>query len=97
MKNALEEIADEVFDQLRDRAADFCMCPQCRDDAITNALNQLRPRYMSGSLIGSAITRVALSQRQARAELSVVMLDAMRRVSRRPRHPAERKVRVPST
>jgi hypothetical protein len=87
MKNALEEIAEEVFEQLRLRDAAFCTCPQCRDDAITNALNQIRPRYMSGSLIGSAVTRVAISQRQARAELSVVMLDAMRRVARRPRHP----------
>jgi hypothetical protein len=89
MKNALEEIADEVFDQLRARHAGFCDCGQCRDDAITRALNQIRPRYISGSPIGSAVTRVALSQRQARAELSVVLLEAMRVVRKNPRHPAE--------
>jgi hypothetical protein len=86
MKNALEEIADEVFEQLRDRRAGFCTCSQCRDDAITRALNKIRPRYISGSPIGSAVTRVALSHRQARAELAVVMLDGMRIVSARPRH-----------
>lgn len=90
MKNALEEIADEVFEQLRERHAGFCDCPQCRDDAITRALNQVRPRYISGSPIGSAVTRVALSQRQARAELSVVMLDAMRVVQANPRHAGTR-------
>ncbi|MGQ0765916.1 MAG: late competence development ComFB family protein [Gemmatimonadota bacterium] len=87
MKNALEEIAGEVFEQLRVRDAGFCSCAQCRDDAITGALNQIRPRYMSGSLIGSAVTRVSLAHRQARAELSVVLLESMRRVARRPRHP----------
>lgn len=86
MKNALEEIADEVFDELRARHAVFCPCSQCRDDAITAALNKIRPRYISGSPIGSAVTRVALSHRQARAELAVVMLEAMRIVSARPRH-----------
>ena len=86
MKNALEEIADEVFEQLRDRHAGFCTCSQCRDDAITRALNKIRPRYISGSPIGSAVTRVALSQRQARAEMSVVMLEAMHVVRTNPRH-----------
>jgi hypothetical protein len=86
MKNALEEIADEVFAQLRGRDAGFCDCPQCRDDAITHALNKIRPRYISGSPVGSAVTRVALSQQQVRAEMSVVLLDAMRRVRERPRH-----------
>ena len=86
MKNALEEIADEVFAQLRERYAGFCPCAQCRDDAITHALNKIRPRYISGSPVGSAVTRVALSQRQARAELSVVLLEAMDLVRDHPRH-----------
>lgn len=86
MKNALEEIAGEVFEQLRLRVAGFCTCSQCRDDVITHALNKIRPRYISGSLVGSAVTRVALDQWQARAELSVVTIEAMRRVARAPRH-----------
>jgi hypothetical protein len=86
MKNALEEIAGEVFLQLRKRDAGFCTCTQCRDDVITHALNKIRPRYISGSPVGSAVTRVALDHWQARAELSVVTLDAMRRVARAPRH-----------
>lgn len=87
MKNALEEIADEVFEQLRVRDAGFCPCPQCRDDAITHALNKIRPRYISGSPLGSAVTRVSLAHHQARAEMMVVLLDAMRRVQEHPRHP----------
>lgn len=87
MHNALEEVVGEVFEQLAQRHAHFRSCAQCRDDVITHTLNQARPRYISGSLIGSAVTRVALSHGQARAELAVLVLDAMRRVSARPRHP----------
>jgi hypothetical protein len=86
MHNALEEVIGEVFDQVSKGRARFCDCAQCRDDVITHALNQARPRYVSGSLIGSAVTRVALSHGQARAELAVLVLEAMRRVSARPRH-----------
>ena len=86
MHNALEEVIDSVFEQLVAGRAHFCDCAQCRDDVITHALNQARPRYVSGSLIGSAVTRVALSHEQARAELAVLVLDAMRRVAARPRH-----------
>ena len=94
MKNALEEIADDVFEQLRCRHAEFCDCAKCRDDAITRALNKIRPRYISGSPMGSAVTRVALSQRQAQAEMSVVMLEAMKVVRANPRHPeTERQTR----
>jgi len=86
MHNALEEVVGEVFDGLSRAHAHFCHCAQCRDDVITRALNQARPRYISGSLIGSAVTRVALSHEQARAELAVLVLDAMRLVAARPRH-----------
>jgi competence protein ComFB len=95
MHNALEEVVGEVFDQLARARAEFCSCTQCRDDVITHALNQARPRYISGSLIGSAVTRVALSHEQARAELAVLVLDAMRRVTARPRH--LRRLREPET
>jgi Late competence development protein ComFB len=87
MHNALEEVVEEVFEQLSQGRARICPCAQCRDDVITHALNQARPRYISGSLIGSAVTRVALSHGPARAELAVLVLDAMRRVAARPRHP----------
>lgn len=93
MHNALEEVVGEVFDRVARDRADFCTCTQCRDDVITHALNQARPRYISGSLIGSAVTRVALSHGHARAELVVLVLDAMRRVTARPRH--SRPVRAP--
>ena len=86
MKNALEETVAVVYDELfRAHRAEFCPCAQCRDDVIVHALNHARPRYI-GSPIGAAVTRVGLERAQARAEIAVLVLDAMRRVQANPRH-----------
>jgi hypothetical protein len=89
MKNALEESVDHVFAELRQRDATFCTCAQCHDDVVTRALNQARPRYISSSPVGSAVTRVALSHEQAKAEIAVLVYDAMRLVREHPRHGEE--------
>jgi hypothetical protein len=88
MKNALEETVEQVFEQLRAVDAGFCSCSQCQDDVITLALNKARPRYISGS-IGAAVTRVALSHEQAKAEIAVLVLEAIRQVKATPRHGPE--------
>lgn len=89
MKNVLEELVAEVYAQLQARHPEFCSCERCRDDVIAQALNKARPRYIGGSPIGAAVTRVSLSSDQARAEIAVVVFDAMRRVNLNPRHGPE--------
>ncbi len=90
MKNALEEVIDSLHDGLRSRSgARFCSCSKCRDDVIAHALNKARPRYVGSATLGAAVTRVNLDTDQARAELSVLVLDAMRRVDENPRHGPE--------
>ena len=86
MTNALEETVADVFEQIAGRDATFCACPQCQDDVVLRTLNKARPRYISGSPIGSAVTRVALSHEQSRAEITVLVLEAMRLVRDHPRH-----------
>ncbi len=89
MQNVLEESVHEVFHRLRQMEAGYCHCPQCQDDVVTHALNHARPRYISGSAVGSAVTRVSLTRDQAQAEVAVLVLEAMRRVQRNPRHGPE--------
>jgi competence protein ComFB len=84
--NALEEAVRATYDAIRSADATFCGCVRCRDDVMAMALNQARPRYMVGDPLGAAVTRVALDRRQLRAELSVIVLDAMRRVGASPHH-----------
>lgn len=86
MTNALEEVVADVFAQLAERDAMFCTCQQCHDDVVVRTLNKARPRYISGSPIGSAVTRVALAHEQSRAEIAVLVLEAMCLVHAHPRH-----------
>ena len=89
MKNALEEAVADVYAQLRTRHPEFCSCLRCHGDVIAQALNKARPRYIGGSPIGAAVTRVSLSSDQAKAEIAVLVFDAMRRVHQNPRHGPE--------
>jgi hypothetical protein len=89
MLNVLEEAVHEVFLRLRDTEAGYCHCSRCQDDVITHALNHAKPRYISGSGVGSAVTRVSLTRDQAQAEVAVLVLEAMRRVQRNPKHGPE--------
>ncbi|HWP03184.1 MAG TPA: late competence development ComFB family protein [Gemmatimonadaceae bacterium] len=89
MQNLLEEAVVETFKQLRAAEPGFCHCAQCHDDVVAHVLNKARPRYTSGSTLGAAVTRVSLAQQQARAEIAVLVLEAMRRVQRNPRHGPE--------
>lgn len=90
MKNALESAVRSVFSELRSKQPGFCTCPECEDDVIAYALNNVKPRYVSGhSPVGEVVTGVHLSYDQARAELTVVILEAMKRVASQPRHAAK--------
>ena len=86
MKNAIEDAVRDVYRSLRARNEGFCDCPRCQDDVIALALNHTRPRYVAGPPLGAAVTSVDLAQDQSRAELTVIVLDAMRRVAKEPRH-----------
>ena len=86
MINALEDVVRATYRDLRDRDATYCRCQECEDDTLTLAMNNVRPRYVGTSALGAAVTRVALEQDAARAEIAVVVIDAMRKVATRPRH-----------
>ena len=86
MINALEELVRDTYEQLSATHKEFCSCAKCRDDVLTLAMNHARPRYVVGDPLGAAITRVALSQDSAKAEIAVIVYDAMRKVAGRPRN-----------
>jgi len=87
--NALEDEVRSTYESLRSSNQEFCGCDRCRDDVVTLALNTAKPKYVVGDPLGAAVTRVSLQWRQLRAELAVIVLDAMRRVARSPHHARE--------
>ena len=87
MKNALEGAVRSIHRELMKKHPEFCTCERCEDDVMALALNQTKPRYVSeNASIGSIVTGVHLSYDQLRAELTVLVFDAMRRVAKSPRH-----------
>lgn len=87
MRNISESAIRSVYESLLQSQAGFCSCARCREDVVALALNNTRPRYVSGAPgVGEVVTGVNMSLDRARAELTVVVLDAMRKVSANPRH-----------
>jgi hypothetical protein len=89
MLNILEAAARDAYDEIRSAEPGFCGCQRCRDDVQALVLNQAHPRYVVGDPLGEAVTRAALSRRQLKVELTVIVLEAMRRVAASPHHSRE--------
>jgi competence protein ComFB len=86
MKSPLERVVREVHVSLAESHTEFCACEQCADDIVALVMNQTRPRFTTTGL-GWAVEAADLDTDQVRAELSVLVFDAMHRVAEQPRHP----------
>ena len=85
MRNLLEDAVRELHRELVERNAGFCDCPRCTDDVLALVMNHTRPRYAT-STRGVALSNLDIRGDQTRAELSVLVLEAMRVVAQHPRH-----------
>ncbi|MFC1639971.1 late competence development ComFB family protein [Gemmatimonadota bacterium] len=84
VKNLQEEAVKQRYEELKLTMPEFCGCEMCSDDVLVYALNRLQPRYVAQPT-GEVITHVSLGSDQPKADISVVILDGMRRVSSEPR------------
>lgn len=62
----------------------FCGCANCRDDVMVFALNRLAPRYVATPL-GEVISKVGMERSQEQADVSMALVEALRRVHQSPR------------
>jgi len=85
MRSPLERAVREVHEKLTRTHADFCACEQCADDVVALVMNQTKPRYTTTGL-GWAVEAADLDTDQVRAQLAVLVFDAMNRVAEQPRH-----------
>lgn len=85
MRSPLERAVRDVHAKLTGTHPQFCACEQCADDVVALVMNQTRPRYTTTGL-GWAVEAADLDTDQVRAELSVLVFDAMHRVAEQPRH-----------
>ena len=85
MRTPLERVVRELHASLAAQHPEFCSCEQCTDDVAAMVMNQTRPRFTTTGL-GWAVEAASLETDQVRAELSVLVFDAMQRVAEQPRH-----------
>ncbi len=84
MKNLQEDAVRREYEMLKQTIPGFCGCDVCRDDVMVYALNRLSPRYVA-QRTGEVLTQVSLGSDQPKADVSVVILDALQRVHSEPR------------
>jgi competence protein ComFB len=94
MKSPLERAVREVHASLAEQHTEFCSCEQCADDVVAFVMNQTRPRYTTTGL-GWAVETADLDTDQVRAQLAVLVFEAMHRVAEQPRHPPSEAVTSP--
>jgi competence protein ComFB len=82
--NLVEEHVIAAYDALRSHFPAFCGCELCRGDVLVFALNRVPARYVA-TIEGQAVSEVFLERDQSRAEIDVVVMEAMRKVSMAPR------------
>ena len=87
MKNLLEDAVLRIYEDLVAKTPSACACGSCKEDALAYVLNKTRPRYSGGTDTGMALIALDLQKDQTRAQLAVVVMDAIRRVAANPRHP----------
>jgi len=85
MKSPLERAVRDTHAKLTEQQTEFCACEQCADDVVAMVMNQIRPRYTTTGL-GYAVEAADLDTDQVRAQLSVLVFEAMHRVAEQPRH-----------
>jgi competence protein ComFB len=84
VKNVTEMLVARSYDELLPTMPEFCRCEVCRDDVLVYSLNRLPPHYTS-TLKGEVVSKLEMEAGQGSIDVTVVLLDGLRRVAVSPR------------
>ncbi len=84
MKNVTEDLVIRSYGELLPNVPELCTCQVCREDVLVYALNRLPPRY-SATLKGEVVSKLELEAGQGSIDVTVILLEGMRRVAAAPR------------
>ena len=84
MKSVTEYLVSRAYDELVPTMPGLCTCPACREDVLVFALNRLPPHYAS-TLTGEVVSKIEMEAGQGSIDVTVVLLEGMRRVAASPR------------
>ncbi len=85
LKNFMEDVVKEVFQDVKKARSDFCSCDRCREDVIALALTNIKGRYAT-TPEGEIFARVEQSDRQVRTDALLAVMQAVDVVSKNPKH-----------
>jgi len=84
MRNVVEDLVHELYDELRPGVANWSDTPENREDVMVYTLNRVPAHYVT-TLKGEVITRMDLLKDQLRADATVALLEAFRFIGAKPR------------
>jgi len=84
VKNVMEQLVAREYEELLPTVPELCRCRVCREDVLVFALNRL-PAHYTASLKGEVVSKLELEAGQGCIDVTVVLLEGMRRVAGSPR------------
>ncbi len=88
LKNYMEDVVDQTLDEIMEWK-ESCGCDRCRNDIKALALNHLPPKYVVTDM-GYVYSKVNQLATQFRTDITVAVTNAMKVVSKNPRHDPEK-------
>lgn len=85
LKNYMEDVVNQVYDEYLQQNPDFCKCGRCRQDMLALALSHLRGKY-AVSPEGEIFAKISREDRQVRADALLAIVEAAKTVSNYPNH-----------
>ncbi|TCL56492.1 competence protein ComFB [Hydrogenispora ethanolica] len=85
LKNYMEDVVVEIFEEFHRQHPEFCACDRCRVDTVAIALSNLRGRY-AVSPEGEVFAKLSREDRQVRADALRMIIEAAKQVSQQPHH-----------
>ena len=82
--NVMEHHISEAYDRLKHAVPGFIDSPEHREDVVVFALNRLPAKYVVTEE-GKAVTEALMEEAQQRTAVDVMVLEALRKVTRSPR------------
>ncbi len=84
-KNYMEEVVDATLEEILAHRDDVCKCDRCKMDIKALALNHLPPKYVVTD-VGYVYTKVNELEAQFKADVTVAVTNALKKVRANPRH-----------
>ena len=84
MRNVVEDLLRELYEELCRDVPGWVDTPENREDVLVYALNRVPAHYVA-TVRGEVLTRMDLLKDQLRADATVVLMAGFRFVSAKPR------------